>query len=249
MSTLQDPSAFLEGASGAQTSAPQHENRQSREGFAAARRSTVIIHSNQLYCDCLSASIRSATGDQVTTFPCVSTWLEQRESGPSLVLICTSGLPKEREAAELDLLLTQPNPAVQVVVVGDSEAPEHIFAVLDKGARGYIPTSLFLNIAVEALRLVRAGGVFFPANTVLLMQRDPRSVEPKSEPRFHNLTPKETAVIEMIRKGKANKTIAYDLNMCENTVKVHVRNIMKKLRARNRTQIAFIASQMLDGSK
>jgi DNA-binding NarL/FixJ family response regulator len=56
------------------------------------------------------------------------------------------------------------------------------------------------------------------------------------------------AVIEMIRQGKANKTIAYELNMCESTVKVHVRNIMKKLRARNRTQVAFIANQMRGGT-
>jgi DNA-binding NarL/FixJ family response regulator len=58
-------------------------------------------------------------------------------------------------------------------------------------------------------------------------------------------TERQTAVIQAIRIGKANKTIAYELNMCESTVKVHVRNIMKKLRATNRTQISFIAHQML----
>jgi len=36
--------------------------------------------------------------------------------------------------------------------------------------------------------------------------------------------------------------------MCESTVKVHVRNIMKKLKAKNRTQVAFLANQMLTGS-
>ncbi len=39
--------------------------------------------------------------------------------------------------------------------------------------------------------------------------------------------------------------IAYDLNMCEGTVKVHIRSIMKKLNARNRTQVAYIANQMI----
>ena len=39
--------------------------------------------------------------------------------------------------------------------------------------------------------------------------------------------------------------IAYELNMCESTVKVHVRNIMKKLNAKNRTEVAYLASGLL----
>ena len=46
-------------------------------------------------------------------------------------------------------------------------------------------------------------------------------------------------MLTALREGKANKIIAYDLNMCEGTVKVHVRNIMKKLKARNRTEVIY----------
>ena len=48
------------------------------------------------------------------------------------------------------------------------------------------------------------------------------------------------AVVNALRQGKANKTIAFELNMCESTVKVHVRNIMRKLKATNRTEVAYI---------
>lgn len=41
-----------------------------------------------------------------------------------------------------------------------------------------------------------------------------------------------------------NKLIAYELNMCESTVKVHVRTIMKKLKARNRTEVAFLTQSL-----
>ena len=58
-------------------------------------------------------------------------------------------------------------------------------------------------------------------------------------------TAKQVSVIEGIRRGKANKTIAYELNMCESTVKVHIRNIMKKLNVRNRTELALKASSFL----
>jgi DNA-binding NarL/FixJ family response regulator len=205
---------------------------------------TVVIYGNQLYCDCLSSSISTAIGGKVSTFSCASAWLERQDPSDALVLVCTSGLSKEREAAELDALLSHPTPP-RVVVVGDSEEPSDVFSILNKGARGYIPTSLVLNIAVEAIRLVCAGGIFFPANTILKAQQTPVTSEPKKERALESFTPKQMAVIEMIRKGKANKTIAYELNMCESTVKVHVRNIMKKLRARNRTQVAFFANQML----
>jgi len=47
-------------------------------------------------------------------------------------------------------------------------------------------------------------------------------------------------VVRALCRGKANKVIAYELNMCESTVKVHVRNIMKKLKAKNRTEVAVM---------
>jgi DNA-binding NarL/FixJ family response regulator len=62
-------------------------------------------------------------------------------------------------------------------------------------------------------------------------------------------TTRQLAVIAALRKGKANKIIAYELNMRESTVKVHVRNIMKKLKARNRTEVAYLANTMLSGDK
>ena len=45
--------------------------------------------------------------------------------------------------------------------------------------------------------------------------------------------------MEALRRGKANKIIAYELNLRESTVKVHVRNIMKKVKATNRTEVVF----------
>ena len=59
------------------------------------------------------------------------------------------------------------------------------------------------------------------------------------------VTARELAVIRAIQKGKSNKVIAYDLNMCESTVKVHVRRIMKKLNAKNRTDVAIKSQSVL----
>ena len=55
-------------------------------------------------------------------------------------------------------------------------------------------------------------------------------------------------MIDALRRGKANKIIAYELNMCESTVKVHIRNIMKKLKAKNRTEVAYLANKLFKDS-
>ena len=51
-------------------------------------------------------------------------------------------------------------------------------------------------------------------------------------------------MLQRLWQGKQNKTIAYDLDMCESTVKVHIRHIMKKLNARNRTQVVLLTRSL-----
>ncbi|MNE26255.1 CsgBAC operon transcriptional regulatory protein [compost metagenome] len=57
-------------------------------------------------------------------------------------------------------------------------------------------------------------------------------------------TQREVDVINALTQGKANKIIAYELNLRESTVKVHIRNIMKKVDAKNRTEVIFKISDL-----
>jgi DNA-binding NarL/FixJ family response regulator len=207
--------------------------------------SIVIINRNQLHSDTICQSINDATRAEVYAFASVESSLKHRDPRPTLVLISVSGLTKQAEAQQLDLLLSSADDAPPVVVVGDRESPNYIMDILARGARGYIPTSLSLALTVKALCLVHAGGVFVPASCLRTNQARPHGLPALGEVSAVTFTERQIAVVLAIRIGKANKTIAYELNMCESTVKVHVRNIMKKLRATNRTQISFIADQML----
>jgi len=60
-----------------------------------------------------------------------------------------------------------------------------------------------------------------------------------------DLTPRELSVIDLLREGKPNKLIGRELEMQESTVKAHVRNILKKPNARNRTHAALVANRLL----
>jgi DNA-binding NarL/FixJ family response regulator len=111
---------------------------------------------------------------------------------------------------------------------------------IENGARGYIPTSMTLGIAVEAVRLVEAGGTFVPISCVM----------PSSQNQGNGgnqlFTARQIMVVEALCRGKANKQIAFELGMCESTVKVHIRHIMRKLKARNRTEVAMMVSNLFD---
>lgn len=144
-------------------------------------------------------------------------------------------------------LLVQRDGASPVVVLAPSDDLDNMMAALDAGASGYVPANVGIDGIIEATRLAASGGVFLKAESLAKLRT---SAGPKvSNPvQLQDLTWRQTAVAEALRRGKANKTIAYELNMCESTVKVHIRSIMRKLEAKNRTEAAFKLNAVLPHS-
>ncbi|QDA35808.1 response regulator transcription factor (plasmid) [Paracoccus liaowanqingii] len=152
-------------------------------------------------------------------------------------------LPHPKVDEELNLLLNAPNSA-PVVVLGPSDELEHMLTTLEAGAAGYIPANIGIDGIIDATRLAASGGVFLKLESLVKLRGLARVKGNISEV-FKELTSRQTAVAEALRRGKANKVIAYELNMCESTVKVHIRSIMRKLRAHNRTEAAFKLNAIL----
>lgn len=203
----------------------------------------VVIFGSRLFRECIMRALDAAIPCSLTDFSTVEDWIAAEPvSGASLVLL---GLTASHHGQEnvIGSVVAKAGEA-PVVVMGDREDSAFIYGILSNGVRGYIPTSMAFEVTVGALQVVRAGGSFAPASCLLAKPVEPAAPETADvmSPLF---TAKQLAVIGAIRKGKSNKTIAYELNMCESTVKVHVRNIMKKMKAKNRTQIAFFANEML----
>jgi DNA-binding NarL/FixJ family response regulator len=139
-------------------------------------------------------------------------------------------------------------PEVSTIVLSESDDVDEVNRALAHGVRGYIPTSVEWEVAVAAVRLIGAGGTFVPADALRSTSSKPNDrPEGKRQRRSDglDLTPRELSVIYLLRKGKPNRLIAAQLDMQENTVKVHVRNILKKLNATNRTHAAFVANRLL----
>lgn len=161
----------------------------------------------------------------------------QREGNvprPGVVMICVPDGGRLSSAHELTT--AEANFSVPAVVSSNDRPAIEVLELLKAGIRGFIPTSVSVEVAVQALRLVQAGGTFVPESSL----RSLSSTEQQPSERSGLFTHRQLQVVEAIRQGKPNKIIAYELSMCESTVKVHVRTIMKKLKARNRTQVAYL---------
>ena len=208
----------------------------------------VLIEKRTLVRDSLAQSFQQNCEGSIVAYSSVEEWLESDDERPvALVILSISGKLSDYGSGDELANLSQSANGVPVAVMSDAEDLDEIVDALDQGARGYIPTSLSFKVAIEAIRLVSAGGVYVPASSLMAAKRTPD--EGNNSQRYFNgmFTARQAAVVEALRRGKANKIIAYELNMCESTVKVHVRTIMKKLKAKNRTEVAFLANGFLNG--
>jgi len=163
--------------------------------------------------------------------------LEQQRLLISPQLIIFSWVEDNKEASTHALkVLSELSPGTPVIVLAYNHDAELARTAICHGAKGYIPVSLGFQITIEAVRFVLAGGSYVPME---LLARGWPGDAPSQPPTSGLVTARELAVVRAIQQGKSNKVIAYELNMCESTVKVHVRRIMKKLKARNRTEVAM----------
>ena len=202
-----------------------------------------IIDPRTLGRDSLARALEAPEcGFRSQAFACLSEWLQHEEihGGTAAVLLGIGATDADDPALAEDLqLLAREFSHIPAIVMGDIEDPSHVLRILGHGARGYIPTSVSLLVAIQAISLARAGGLFVPASSLMQSQQKPTESSRTGAPMTQLFTARQAAVADAVARGKANKIIAYELNLCESTVKVHVRSIMKKLQARNRTEVAF----------
>jgi len=173
----------------------------------------------------------------------------QEQPGGLDVIVYYSRANDVSEAATVPgvAAISQAFPNTRLLVLSDADDAQQrktIRSMLKSGAHGFIPTQTTgIQVAFAAIGFVRAGGTFAPLD-LLLTSRAERGTPPAEMAQQSSLTSRQSAVLSRLRQGKANKLIAYELNMSESTVKVHVRNIMRKLGATNRTQAAYKAQQL-----
>ncbi len=181
------------------------------------------------------------------------------------------------------------------VILSDSTDPVDIVSAYRAECRGFLPTNMQPEVALQALEFIIKGGTYFPPSALSLIRHEAsegsdgggkppdvprkqklmvdtstefsgveredvvvqpdsavcqgapedRSCPPEVEcsPLVPGLTFRQHQVLVCLHKGKPNKVIARELGVTEGTVKVHVRQIMRRLGAANRTQAAVFCER------
>jgi DNA-binding NarL/FixJ family response regulator len=197
-----------------------------------------VIEDRTFLRECIRRSMHSTFSLPVIAYSTVLELEIQSHLSPQVVILSLIESSPEASVGALKVL-SELAPEAPVIVLTSVNDVDVARTAVRHGAKGYIPVTLGFEIAMEAVRFVMAGGTYLPVDYLLTAR--PRLKPYRPSQSSDAMTARELAVIRAIQQGKSNKIIAYQLNMCESTVKVHVRNVMKKLKAKNRTEVAIKA--------
>ena len=210
---------------------------------AKPHRRIALVESSAFMQDCMRRSMEEALSLPVVAFGTFAELERQFPASIALVVLSLAGAGQADCASAL-VTLSALSSSVPIVVLAPGNDIELARTAIRLGAKGYIPCSLNFEIGIEAVRFILAGGTYAPIE--YLLASGPISAPTRQAAALYTvLTDREVRVARAVREGKSNKLIAYELCICEGTVKVHIRNIMKKLKAKNRTDIAIKAHASL----
>lgn len=145
--------------------------------------------------------------------------------------------------------IREEHPDIPVVVLSANDARSVVLESLDAGAMGFISKSSSTPMLVNALRLVLAGGVCIPAQTLI----SPATAAPPANPLPGRprmtlgelgITPRQADVLALLVQGKPTKLICRELELSEGTIKSHITAILRALNVSNRTQALFELSRL-----
>ncbi len=160
------------------------------------------------------------------------------------VIVMDIEMPEMNGLAATQAILDQ-CPEASVLVLTAHEDEEHIFALLEAGADGYVLKSARL---AELLRAIRAVARREPALDPQVMRKMMRRLShgdktgvPEGDQPVEPLTEREEEVLQQVATGASNKEIARALGISVRTVQVHLTNIYGKLNVRSRTEAALYA--------
>lgn len=138
-------------------------------------------------------------------------------------------------------------PLVKIVMLTVSDDNKDLFKAIKSGAQGYLLKNLEPDQLYDCLESISRGesplsGVIAAKILQEFMRLSPVP-EQETEENIEGLTARETTILHLVAEGKTNKEIASELVISENTVKIHLRNILEKLHMKNRIQVAVYAAR------
>ena len=153
-----------------------------------------------------------------------------RELDPDVIILGLR-LPDSCTIDDLDNYFIH-DPKARIIVLAEHAGDAEISKALKKGAQGYICEDVVPADLLKAIRTVASGRKYIQPQVAEILSENYGREE---------LTPSEANVLRMIVGGMSNKEIAFALDVSENTIKTHAKNIFDKLGVSDRTSAATTA--------
>lgn len=175
------------------------------------------------------------TTDHVTNLPDTLGRLRSNEDYAAVLLDFRmpgmNGIDSVRQAVQVDS-------DTPIILMSGSINTSQIRRAIEAGARGFVPKTLSGPALINAIRIVASGESYVPTSVF------ENSEHSRDSAVTNAFTPRELDVLSQLKLGSGNKEIARGLGIAETTVKLHLRTMSEKLRARNRTEIVVRAFEL-----
>jgi|SRR5579863_31652 len=135
-------------------------------------------------------------------------------------------------------------PDSAVALMSGAASAQDVRQAIGAGARGFLPKTMASELFAMAISMILAGGTYLPAEMAQSAGGGLAEFRSSGAGGFAEaLSPRERQVLVRLSSGASNKEIGRDLNLAEVTVKLHVRQILRKIKARNRSEAASMATR------
>ena len=194
----------------------------------------VIIDDHEALREGLVALLRGHGMEVVATAGNVAAGIDLVQHTEPDVAIVDIRLP-DGSGIELtrELLAQRPDLGV-ILYTGDADA-EQLYSGLDSGARGYALKAGSMQELVGAIETIMAGGSYVDPRLDRIL------LSPRATAHVPQLSPREREIMHLMAEGRTAEAIADEISVSVETVRTHVRNVIRKLQARNRVHAIAIA--------
>jgi len=142
----------------------------------------------------------------------------------------------EMDGLEALQLIKAEFPDMRVVMLTVSNEDKDLFAAIEMGADGYLLKDLDAQEFLAILEGVQRGEAAITRKMATRLMGRMKDLAQQDAVEKDDLSQREIEVLKLLGEGLANRAIAQKLFVSENTIKYHVRNILQKLGAQNRTE-------------
>jgi two-component system, NarL family, nitrate/nitrite response regulator NarL len=204
--------------------------------------SVLLAHNERLVREAIAGILQEAGSEVLDQTDAIDQLQHRvRQHNPDLLV-----LDWELLEGKIDTLyaLKKEFPDSRIVILSPAQPPPLVSTLLEAGASGCLSLNLSSEELIESLNVIAQGDIIVSRGIVerLIQELDQGN---DREEVFNSLSERQREVISLVVNGMTNREIASTLIITENTVKVHLRNILDKLDLRNRQQLAAFAASYI----